>query len=200
MRFRMFPLKHGAVTSAGALMLEFEVKAPAPIGVDAVIARLVAAGAKARGVHRQVDVYYAHPVRDYAATDEALRVRRVTTGGIVSTEVTYKGPKRDARTKTRREITLAIADGDAPAFLEDLGFRPVARVAKTRSAFALGLFEVDVDEVDDLGTFVEVECLIEEGVATAHLESGAFALLEKLGCGAPERRSYLELLLKRAGL
>ena len=47
----------------------------------------------------QVDRYFAHPCRDFARTDEALRLRR--DGDDVA--ITWKGPRIDAATKTRRE-------------------------------------------------------------------------------------------------
>ena len=49
--------------------------------------------------------------RDFAATDEALRIRRVGDANFV----TYKGPKLDQSTKTRREIEVPLADGEQPA-------------------------------------------------------------------------------------
>src|ERR1700688_1176895 len=71
----------------------------------------------------QVDRYYAHPARDFAQTDEALRIRRIGQANYV----TYKGPKLDTTTKTRRELELPLAPGDAGAagfaeLLEALGF------------------------------------------------------------------------------
>ena len=45
------------------------------MGREWVLAKLIALGAESRLVVRQVDTYYAHPVRDFATTDEALRMR-----------------------------------------------------------------------------------------------------------------------------
>ena len=53
----------------------------------------------------QTDNYYAHPARDFAATDEALRIRRVGTASYL----TYKGPKIDQMTKTREETEIPLA-------------------------------------------------------------------------------------------
>ena len=55
----------------------------------------------------QIDCYYAHPVRDFAASDEALRLRQVGENNYI----TYKGPKLDTTTKTRREIEISLPDG-----------------------------------------------------------------------------------------
>ena len=48
----------------------------------------------------QIDRYFAHPIRNFAQTDEALRLRQV--GDEV--EVTWKGPRVDTSTKVRQEI------------------------------------------------------------------------------------------------
>jgi adenylate cyclase class 2 len=129
--------------------------------------------------------------------------------------ITWKGPRIDAATKTRREIELPLANwlpkgGDSanPAvstiahwteLLEALGFRPVATVAKRRQPARVHWqgMEVDVaiDSVADVGEYLELELQASEAEvpqARACLES----LARELGCGKPERRSYLELLLE----
>lgn len=51
-------------------------------------------------------------------------------------ELAYKGPKLDARTKARVEVTLLVGDADAArALLAALGFAPVAEVRRTRALF-----------------------------------------------------------------
>jgi adenylate cyclase class 2 len=167
---------------------------------------LVALGAHFREVVEQVDRYFAHPCRDFAATDEALRLRR--TGSDVA--ITWKGPRIDATTKTRREIELALAaaapDGGPAAIdgwtglLEALGFRQVREVAKRRRvaivAWEGAEVEAALDTVAGLGGYLELELQAPvDGVplARARLES----LARRLGCGPAERRSYLELLLAR---
>ena len=49
-------------------------------------------GSRVEDTVEQVDCYFAHPVRDFAATDEALRIRQVGPDAFV----TYKGPKIDS--------------------------------------------------------------------------------------------------------
>ena len=73
--------------------------------IETHLARL---GAEIENPIEQVDTYFAHPQRDFAATDEALRIRQVGDENFV----TYKGPKIDSQTKTRREIELPFASGE----------------------------------------------------------------------------------------
>lgn len=150
---------------------------------------------------RQVDRYFNHPARDFAQTDEALRIRSIGTTNFV----TWKGPKIDSRTKTRHEIETPLGDGEHTAqqfgeTLEALGFRSVATVSKLRQCFDLTRegfeFEVALDDVDSVGTYVEIELITDESGLLA-AQNAVVNLGEKLGLTDPERRSYLELLLEQ---
>lgn len=174
----------------------------------AIERRLAELGARFGTPIAQVDRYFAHPVRDFALTDEALRLRSV--GHDVA--ITWKGPRLAAGAKTRREIELPLGSiaGGVPAghpvtldrwteLLEALGFRRVREVAKRRVPGRLAWDGADVelalDTVAGLGDFLELELLATEDrvpAAQARLES----LADALGCGAAEPRSYLELLLQ----
>lgn len=169
-------------------MIEFEVKAPVPPPLaEALRARL----GEPEAVEAHVDAYWRHPVRDFRATDEALRLSR--RGDRV--ELTYKGPRLDSRTKARREVVLAVDDeAKAASLLEALGFARAAEVRKTRALYRHAGFEVALDDVPGLGLFVELERALPEGAAREGAERDAFALLAAWGLHATERASYLELL------
>ncbi|NPA74657.1 MAG: class IV adenylate cyclase [Euryarchaeota archaeon] len=132
------------------------------------------------------DIYFNHPCRDFASTDEALRIRNDYT-------LTYKGPKVDKDTKSREEINLKIENiEDAAALLEKLGFRKVATVRKTRRYYSLDSLTICVDNVEKLGRFVEVECIGEYEPCREKV----MELAHRLGLKNFERRSYLELVLQ----
>ncbi|MCH2594325.1 MAG: class IV adenylate cyclase [Pirellulales bacterium] len=150
----------------------------------------------------QSDAYYAHPNRDFAKTDEALRIRRVDDRNCI----TYKGPKIDAKSKTRQEIELSIEKGALGARLGDelwqaLGFRQVGEVVKTRQVYYLtrGKYEIEIaiDCVEHLGDFVELETLTENSSELESAREAITELAEELGLRTIERRSYLELLLEK---
>lgn len=153
----------------------------------------------------QVDTYYDAPHREFADTDEALRVRRETDldSGLETAKLTYKGPLVDAESKTREEYETVVSDGEATAgLLDGLGFNPAATVEKERTSYEVTGFTVTLDAVDGLGTFVEVEreVVAEEAddPAVDRARNEAMALLEELGLH-PEsqiRTSYLGLLLE----
>lgn len=191
-------------------MYEVELKYRVADG-RAIEDRLAGLGACWHGTTEQVDRYFNHPSRDFAVTDEALRLRS-TAAGVA---ITWKGPRLDATAKTRREIELPLALAAVPAaaeassaipatlerwteLLEALGFRRVREVAKRRRlatvAWEGAAIEVALDHVAGLGDFVELELQAESAgiaVAAARIES----LARELGCANPERRSYLEMLL-----
>jgi adenylate cyclase class 2 len=163
-------------------------------------AALAALGVRWRDPERQVDTYYAHPSRDFAQTDEALRIRRIELQGFV----TYKGPKVGAVAKTRQELELPIADGPLGAdrfaeLLEALGFRRVAEVPKLRRPGELDwngrVVEVALDEVASVGCFLEIE-LVVEGNARDVAEQTLQSLASRLGLSQQVRRSYLEIVLE----
>jgi adenylate cyclase class 2 len=178
------------------VVLEAEVKLRLDAAARArLLARLEAAGARLLGEVRQVDEYFAHPVRDFASTDEALRLREY--GGAV--RITYKGPKLDPPRKTREEIELPFGSDreSAARLLDRLGFTAVARVTKLRRELRLAdppPTLVCLDEVEGLGSFCEVEV---EAESVAAGRERLAARLAELGLDAlpaiPE--SYLEMLL-----
>jgi adenylate cyclase, class 2 len=161
--------------------------------------RLLELGAAIAAPRAEADLYFAHPCRDFRQTDEALRIRRKGEKNYV----TYKGPKIDATTKTRREIDLPVLPGSEMtlnwhALLEALGFRPVAEVRKNRRKAKITWkgreVEGSLDDVEGVGSYFELELIAEaEGIEAAKACIGSLA--EQLGLGESERRSYLELLL-----
>ena len=178
---------------------EVELKFPVP-DFQAFSQKLSDQGVPISPAGEEIDLYFAHPARDFARTDEALRLRRKGAANYI----TYKGPKIDATTKTRREIELPLAAGPESlaawtALLEAVGFRPAGEVRKSRRKAAVPWqgrqVEASLDEVDGVGTFVEFELVAEQGeveAARACIQS----LAQSFGLNQGERRSYLELLLE----
>lgn len=179
--------------------MQFEVEQKFPVADSRAIAeRLEALGASLGAPGRQEDRYYAHPVRQFAETDEALRIRRCGVKNVV----TYKGPRVDRTTKTRRELELPIAPGEAGAadfaeLLEALGFRPVAEVRKSRRTAVIERgsrsIEIACDDVEGLGRFIELETSAEQS-DLPEAQAAITALAGELGLQGAEPRSYLELL------
>jgi len=176
-------------------MYEVELKVRA--SHDPVRDRLAALDAEGVGTVTQVDTYYDAPHRDFAETDEALRIRREAHADETTTRVTYKGPLVEDASKTRREVETGVEDGDRlDDILGALGFTPAAVVEKERERYALDGYTVTLDTIADLGEFVEIE---REATETdlETVREGAVSRLHDLGLDPDEqiRTSYLGLLL-----
>ena len=179
-------------------MLEVEVK----YAVDdfgPVEAALAARGIAVGPARRDADQYFNAPDRDFAQTDEALRIRSIGPKNYV----TYKGPKLDRETKTRLEIEVPLADGEANAadfrrLVTMLGYKPSGVVRKSRrvahcdrDGFPL---QICLDEVDNLGQFAEIEIVAPEEQYEA-AKALVLAVAREIGLTRVERRSYLEMVL-----
>src|SRR5688572_28544694 len=81
------------ISCDGEQLMQYEVEQKhRVVDVAALEAQLSARRIRLEPAIIQSDEYFAHPARDFAKTDEALRIR--TSGG--KSFVTYKGPKLDA--------------------------------------------------------------------------------------------------------
>ena len=200
-------------------MYEVEMKLRAEH--DRVRERLTAMDADHIGGVTQADTYYDAPDRDFAATDEAFRVRREThhgegaeepdhsgggdTGTPVDTDsdgrvlMTYKGPLVDDTSKTREEAETCVTDeAELRAILTGLGYEPAATVDKKRDRYEVGGCRVTLDRVDKIGEFIEVEH--HDPVAETEIEAARETvtdLLVELGLDpeASIQTSYLGLVL-----
>ncbi|MDD5473430.1 MAG: class IV adenylate cyclase [Candidatus Methanoperedens sp.] len=176
-------------------MIEIEVKAHVdePKQMERAV---IALGASPIGIESQVDTYYNTPYRDFGETDEALRIR--VQNGV--SFLTYKGPKMDRVSKTRKEFQAGINDANTMGnILSSLGFFPVATVTKKRKNFRLGDFFISLDEVRNLGDFIEIEMSVKDSYNYEEKVESVFKLIEKLGISREStiRSSYLEMVLEK---
>lgn len=166
-------------------MIEVEVKARAK---PDTLETIKALGAVFLAVENHCDIYFSSPLRDFRETDEALRIRTKEFGAWL----TYKGPKLDALTKSRMEVTVKIEDPNSmEQLLASLGFLPYAIVKKKRNKYALNDVILALDEVEDLGVYLEVEASADEDWTL--LREKVLRILKHLGLESL-RKSYLELL------
>ncbi len=179
------------------MAIEIEAKAYVK-DLKEIETKILAMGAELSWQGEQKDTYYNHPKRDFARTDEALRVREIE-GRVV---LTYKGPKLDLVSKTREEIEVEITDSKAiKELLGKLGFTEVALVKKYRIKYLLDRLKVCLDDVMDVGKFVEIEISVpssESGARVSEERDRIINVMKGLGLSMFERTSYLELLLEKS--
>ena len=174
-------------------MLEVELKVKVPL-LEPVRKQLLGKGAVCSGRLHEHDIYYNAPHRDFGVTDEAVRVRYTNDHAVV----TYKGAKiKKFGLKAREELNTAVESGEVfETMLDRLGFTKTTEVNKWRENYRYSEAAISLDEVDELGTFVEIEILAEDE------NSNAAVVIERIAkeigvSGEPILASYLELLLSK---
>jgi adenylate cyclase class 2 len=174
-------------------MLEVELKVRVP-GLDPVRKRLLALSAEFCGKAHEHDIYYNAPHRDFGKTDEAVRVRYTNDHAVV----TYKGPKiKTFGLKAREELNFSVESGETfEKMLDRLGFTKTLEVNKWRENYRLGRASIALDQVEELGTFAEIEIITEDD------RENPTPVIEKIAReigadGTPILESYLELVLRQ---
>jgi len=130
----------------------------------------------------------ATPVEDllelnayFDTPDAALRRRgcglRVRTerrpDGHARTVMTCKGPRRAGELKIRQEDELTVdSPAAAEAFLAGLGYRRTVSFQKRRRNYRLGQAVISLDELPELGRFLEIEAPDEQTVQRVRRQLG----------------------------
>jgi len=108
----------------------------------------------------EINTFLDSADRALLAKDEGLRVRRnrdarTSQDTIV---ITFKGARQTGAVKQREELELTIEDyDDAIALLSRLGYAPMLTFEKKRQTWQIDNCEIALDDLPELGTFVEIE-------------------------------------------
>ena len=187
-------------------MTEVEIKAALTAGqFDDILAKASSYGYAFEYELTENDIYMNGADRDFRKTDEALRIRETenVTLGEKFAYITYKGPKIDEVSMTRKELEVQASDAKtAQALLEELGFHAVFHVLKQRRKFVRGDVSLYLDRVEGLGLYLELEQLALDDENYDSALGGIFECLKQLGIPemSLERRSYLEMLMRKANI
>lgn len=182
--------------------MSFEVEQKYQVeDVTALECRLAAIGATENRMEEHCDRYFNHPSRDFRESREALRIRLVNDTPLI----TYKGPKLPGDIKARLEREWRLDPGDPRGakmqeLLEFLGFRPVATVRKKRRCFEMidpwSDFSVVIDDIEPLGTFAELELVVDDPEKIGRSRDRIRILADHLTLDQVESRSYLSMFLE----
>jgi len=102
--------------------------------------------------------------------------------------------------KLSEYVMAATSEPDALRGTLALAYGIVGRVKKTRTLFLVGATRVHLDDVEDLGHFMELEVVLEADQTPEEGKAIANELMRKLGI-EPEQlvtRAYVDLLADRA--
>jgi adenylate cyclase class 2 len=153
----------------------------------------------------EIDTFFSHPQRDFNLTDECLRLRqRKFVDKHEENFLTYKGPKIDKETKTRRELEIKIEEiNTLESILNALGFLPVDSVRKFRRHGVINVDNTSIEllldfipELYDSPTgshFVEIETIATEKNLEIKRQL-ILSLAKELNLVESIRTSYLGLL------
>ena len=117
-------------------------------------------GAEYVGENKQCDIYFNVPGRDSLTSKECLRIRESKT----KKEITYKPPTKDEDMNSdffaKKEVNLSIQDIEiAKILLLDIGCTILAEVKKERKRFRLDKFKIFIDNIQNVGLFIEIEIM-----------------------------------------
>lgn len=117
-------------------------------------------GAKYVGYNVQRDIYFNVPGRDSLTTRECLRIRE----SKYKKEITYKPPTKNSDYDNdyfaKKEVDVAIDDiYAAKNLLLDMGCIELATVNKEQKCYRLDKFNIFIDNITNIGLFLEIECI-----------------------------------------
>jgi adenylate cyclase class 2 len=108
----------------------------------------------------EINTFFDTADRALLAKDEGLRVRRNRDArtGQDKIVITFKGARQTGAVKQREELELTVENqDDAIALLSRLGYAPTLTFEKKRQLWELDDCEIALDDLKELGTFVEIE-------------------------------------------
>ena len=136
--------------------------------------RLDAAGATPGGKVTEDNAFFDTPDGSLVAQDCGLRVRIARNADCEpKCTLTYKGPRQPGQLKVRQEEEAIVASpGAIEGILTGLGYERTLSFQKHRESFALGPARIELDELPELGFFLEIEADDEQAVQTARQQLG----------------------------
>ena len=153
-----------------------------------------------KGAHiKESDYYFDNEVHEIRNNDQALRIRcsHDLVTDVQQNFVTFKGPKMDEESMTRKEIEIQIDDADACIeIFSSLGYKNVYPVIKERQYYHKDYMTACIDQVEKLGCFLELEIIVETESEKNDALEQIISTIESFGYDKQEiiRKSYLSML------
>ncbi len=157
-------------------MKEIEVKAHLK-NKDQVLEKLTVLGCVLSEPVRQIDTVYtripAQTVEEYMKNDHFVRIREKSDGRFI---FTVKKPlSKQVLTKAEHETEIKDAkELEQALFL--MGYQIANKVIKVRRTAHCGEFEICIDEVEKLGSFIEIEKMSNGDVDAVRKELNKFLI------------------------
>lgn len=139
-------------------------------------------------VLKQIDQFYRVP-------EGRLKLRQINGEHA---ELIFYRRSDSAGPKTSDYSRVPIVHPEQLAQLLTLALEPLGIVTKTRTLYLVGQTRIHLDEVQDLGSYLELEVVLEPSQTEAEGESIAHQLMQKLGIQSEDlvEGAYLDHLIK----
>ena len=180
--------------------MEIEVKARLK-DKEGVMAKLISLGCEFSPVKTQDDMVWTEKtgtLDEFLSNRVFLRIRIQNGEKVI---MTAKKPKElsgdGALVKREHEVVVDSAE-EARDILDMLGLKEAVRVVKKRQTCAYKEFEICVDEIENLGSFIEMEKIAEKEEAES-IQKEMFAFLLSLGISSEDqvKKGYDILMLEK---
>lgn len=185
-------------------MKEVEIKARLK-DVEAAKQALRALGCELSAPIIQDDTTYVRnpgPVATYLNNPEFLRLRVEGDGRVLFTLKYHPGRADDLSGAPEEHETVVGSREIMERMLSRIGFKEAVRTKKSRIKTRHNNWEICIDEVDELGSFIEIEELAEEGVQIPRIHEAMRSFLAAIGVPVEEgglQRYDILMLEKAAG-
>ena len=182
--------------------MEIEVKARLKDAED-VMAKLRALGCEFSPIRTQDDMVWVEKfgtLDEFLANKVFLRIRVQNGEKIIMTAKKPKALHGDGSLiKREHEVVVDSAD-EARGILDMLGLKEAVRVVKKRQTCECNGYEICIDEIEGLGSFIELEKIDELGEAD-RIQQEMFAFLKTLGISPEDhvKKGYDILMLEKSG-
>ena len=179
-------------------MIEVEVKVLVKC-IKVIEEKLKKAGfIKAKCV-KESDVYFDNSRNEIKNNDQALRIRscKDLTEDVETCFLTFKGPKMDTISMTRKELEMQVESPEvAKEIFASLGYTQIYPVIKHRQYYHKNTITACLDQVEGLGDFLEFEIVVNREDEKAESLNRLMDMLKELEYGPEDliRESYLFML------
>jgi adenylate cyclase class 2 len=126
---------------------------------NALRQKLLQLGAQPKGLVLEHNTYFDTAKRSLRAADEGLRIRElIADHGARKIVLTYKSARAPGELKVRQEEEMPVGSAEAAAgVLAGLGYQPFLFFHKRRESYVLDGAKIELDELPELGSFLEIE-------------------------------------------
>lgn len=183
-------------------MIEVEIKVAVNDSLQ-IEEKLLQLGFGKEDLLKETDYYFDSKFNKLREHDKALRIRSCEnlTSNTAEHFMTFKGPKLDSISMTRKELEMKIESAETGIeILCSLGYEPVLPVRKLRQYLAMGEITACLDQVEGLGDFLELEIIVPQESEREAALNQVITLLHELGYAPDEiiRTSYLSMLQRKS--